>query len=258
MCGDIIIIIIDHFPSQLISQLSYYHHHQAIAPIIIVLIGSSLFGFFWSVRSLCLRLGDIALFLLSTTDPRNAIRISSPPCQTSNDAHFSFWADHLDFSAHLVFIALFLNENWGCKSFDLWLAFTRCSISDEFILSIFRSATSVYWSLDVWQFLLFISRFLFGNIKITRFLTSVIVNRPMHEKPRRKFYSTDTLTRFPCAMSLSDVFVRYPCAIPLCNVLMRCLFAMPWYNTLVQYPLREAVLQWPFAEALCCGLLRRP
>ncbi len=42
-------------------------------------------------------------------------------------------------------------ENWECQSFDLWLAFIHCSISDEFILSIFRSVTSVYWSLDVWR-----------------------------------------------------------------------------------------------------------
>lgn len=46
----------------------------------------------------------------------------------------------------------------------------------ELRVQIFRFATSVYWSLNIWQFLLFISRFLFDIIKIVRFFTNVVVD----------------------------------------------------------------------------------
>ena len=51
-------------------------------------------------------------------------------------------------------------KNWGCKSFDLLLAFIDRSMSDNF------------YCLSL--------NFCFGNIKIARYLTSVVVDHPMH------------------------------------------------------------------------------
>lgn len=72
-------------------------------------------------------------------------------------------------------------ENWNYISFDLWLVFI-CSLRIYINCQYFDLFLAFIWLFDVWQFLLFISCFPFGmNIKITRFLISVVIYGSIHD-----------------------------------------------------------------------------
>ena len=107
-------------------------------------------------------------------------------CQIFLVTHIiSFWADR-DSSAHLVFHRIFPMCQYmraGSAHLSIYASvYLFLDFSDDFILSIFRSATSL-------------------NIKIVKFLTSVVVDRSMYGP---NYSQAPTLVKYSC-WSFHDV-----------------------------------------------------